>query len=329
MGCGLYRFVWCYWGTALPLQIFPLHGFDLPAMGPRAFVFFFVISGFLITSLLLNERERSGSISLRNFYVRRAYRILPASYVGTVAIAIIWHSRVPIRDAVFSLLYVQNFNSHFSWSLGHMWSLAVEEQFYLLWPFLLRRYFRHRYKIVFSAILIAPVFRAVCGWLGFHHAQSAWFPSAMDALAIGCLLALLIKEKDINWSAADRWFSPVLVGTLAIPQFTYAPGVQPLVMLGLQNLGIAFCVQHCIRKRYWALNWAPVVWIGVLSYSLYLFQEPFFQRHNPNIFEKFPANLACILFAAIVCHYFVEKPFLRLREKRGAAAKMIHEKAAV
>ena len=100
-------------------------------------------------------------------------------------------------------------------------------------------------------------------------------------------------------------------------------------MLSLQNLGIAFCIQHCIRKRYWILNWAPVVWIGVLSYSIYLCQMPFFQRYSPNVFEKLPVNLICILLAAIACHYLIEKPFLRLREKRGAAAKLIPEKAAV
>ena len=313
------------------LSITPSQRFARSFFGYAHFgvVVFFVISGFLITSLLLSEREKTGTISLRNFYTRRAYRILPASYAVTLFIAVVWYGRIHLRDVFCSFLYVQNFNSQVTWSLAHMWSLAVEEQFYLLWPFLLRRYFPHRYKIVISAMLIAPVFRAACGWLGFHHAQVTWFPSAMDALATGCLLALLLRERNINWSAADRWFFPVLIGTLAVPQFSYPHGLQPLLMLSLQNLGIAFCIQHCVRKKYWILNWAPVVWIGVLSYSIYLCQMPFFQRQNPNVFEKLPVNLVCILFAAMACHYFVEKPFLRLREKRGAMAKALHEKAAV
>ena len=275
---------------------------------------FFVISGFLITTLLLKEREKTGTISLGRFYLRRAYRILPASYAVTLMIALVWHNRVPIRDVFYSLLYVQNFNSKASWSLGHMWSLAVEEQFYLLWPFLLNRFFRHRYKIVIAAMVVAPLFRTACGGLGFHQAEVEWFPSAMDALATGCLLALL-KEKATVWlAAADRWFIPVLIGTLSIPQFSYPHGVQPLLMLSLQNLGIAFCIEHCIRKRYWVLNWGPVMWIGVLSYSIYLCQEPFFQNPPANIFERFPVNVLCILPVAMACHYLIEKPFLRMRE---------------
>jgi peptidoglycan/LPS O-acetylase OafA/YrhL len=290
------------------------YGFRFARYGAFGVDVFFVISGFLITTLLLKEREKTGAISLRNFYVRRAYRILPASYAVTLAIALLWHNRVQLRDVLCSLLYVQNFNPGVSWSLGHMWSLSVEEQFYLLWPFLLNRFFRQRYSIVITAILAAPLFRGLCGWLGFHHAAVAWFPCTMDALAIGCLLALF-KGKAAAWSAAtDRWFIPALAGTLAIPQFSYPHGLEPLVMLTLQNLGIAFCIEHCIRKKYWILNWAPITWIGVLSYSIYLCQEPFFQNPPANIFEKFPANLLCILPAAIACHYLIEKPFLRLRE---------------
>lgn len=279
---------------------------------------FFVISGFLITLLLLKERDKAGTISLRNFYVRRAYRILPAAYVVTLAIAIVWHSQVHLRDVLCSLFYVQNFNDKGTWSLGHMWSLAVEEQFYLLWPFLLDRFFRHRYKIVISAMLLAPFCRAACGHLGWHHAEVVWFPCAMDALATGCLLAMLVKEKNIRWPSMDKWFLPILLGTLAISQFSYPHGLQPLIMLTLQNLGIAFCIERCIRKRYWLLNWKPVVWIGVLSYSIYLCQEPFFQDHPAHAFGRFPLNLLCILLTAMACHYGIEKPFLRLREKRAA-----------
>ena len=288
---------------------------------------FFVISGFLITSLLLNERQRSGAISLRNFYVRRAYRILPAAYAVTLIIAVIWHNRISLWDVFCSLFYVQNFNPRASWSLGHMWSLAVEEQFYLLWPFLLDHFFRYRYRLVIAAMVAAPFFRAFCGHMGWHHAEASWFPCTMDALATGCLLALLMKERQINWAAFSGWFFPVLVGVLAIPQFSYPHGVQPLIMLSLQNLGIAFCIQQCIRKEYWILNQKPIIWIGVLSYSIYLCQEPFFQMHRTNVFERFPLNLVGVMAAAIACHYLVEKPFLRMRERRAREMRLVAERA--
>lgn len=286
---------------------------------------FFVISGFLITTLLLKEREKTGTICLRRFYIRRAYRILPASYAVTISIGILLHDRVPIHDVVCSLLYVQNFNVNLVWSLGHMWSLSVEEQFYLLWPFLLNRFSRNRKKILIAAMIIAPIFRGFCAKMKFPHAQTIWFPSAMDALATGCLLALY-KDKITTWlSKVDGLFVPVLIGTLAIPQFSYPHGVQPLLMLSLHNLGIAFCVEHCVRKRYWVLNSRPVVWIGVLSYSIYLCQMPFFQKHPANMFERFPVNLIAIMATAVACHYLIEMPFLKLRERvepRKVAVKM-------
>ena len=140
---------------------------------------------------------------------------------------------------------------------------------------------------------------------------------------------MLIQEKNIRWPAFDAWFFPALLGTLAIPQFSYPHGLQPLLMVTLQNLGIAFCIQHCIRKRYYLLNCAPAVWLGVLSYSIYLCQEPFFQRDPVHVNGRFPINLVSILLSAMVCHYFVEKPFLRLREERTIMAKALREQAAV
>jgi peptidoglycan/LPS O-acetylase OafA/YrhL len=289
---------------------------------------FFVISGFLITTLLLKEREKHGLISLRSFYIRRAYRILPAAYVVTIAIAIVWHHRVRLSDVVCSLLYVQNYKTAPSWPLGHMWSLAVEEQFYLLWPFLLNRFFRHRYKILIAAMMISPLFRGGAAWLGFPQQATQWFPGAMGALATGCMLALL-DGKAAEWlGRADRWFFPVLIGTLAIPQFSYPHGVHRVLMLTLQSLGIAFCIEHCVRKRFWILNWKPVVWVGVLSYSIYLCQQPFLQQFPANIFEKLPVNLLCIFPAALICHYLVEKPFLSIRESRDIATKRLPEEVA-
>jgi peptidoglycan/LPS O-acetylase OafA/YrhL len=102
---------------------------------------FFIISGFLITSLLLRERAETGRISLPLFYIRRTLRILPpfVLFVGVVAIfnafGII---QVPPGNWIYALTYTMNFDTHAPWVLGHLWSLSVEEQFYLLWPLVMR-----------------------------------------------------------------------------------------------------------------------------------------------------------------------------------------------
>ena len=111
----------------------PLWRVDTGNLGVRVF---FVISGFLITSVLLAEYARSGTIALRRFYVRRAFRIMPVFYVFLAVMAIggaLGLLEAPLSSVLLAGTYTGDY-THLSWSVGHTWSLAVEEQFYLLWP---------------------------------------------------------------------------------------------------------------------------------------------------------------------------------------------------
>src|SRR4051812_33176028 len=114
---------------------FPIHHspvLDLYAhYGVRIFL---VISGFLITSLLLREKERTGTIDLKQFYLRRAYRLLPAAYLYLVVITILFHESLTFKYLVAAYMYLTSYALHSPWVLMHLWSLSVEEQFYLLWP---------------------------------------------------------------------------------------------------------------------------------------------------------------------------------------------------
>src|SRR4051812_34868116 len=124
-------------GTRGFVQSMPLAN-DAGLLGVRVF---FVISGFLITSILLDELSRKGTIALPRFYFRRTMRLFPASYflVGCIAVLAGWGIvRLESGDLTLAITYTTNFRTHRGWSLGHLWSLAVEEQFYLLWPLTLR-----------------------------------------------------------------------------------------------------------------------------------------------------------------------------------------------
>src|SRR6476660_10002524 len=131
------------------------------AYGNTGVRIFFVISGFLITKLMLTEHDRTSDISLRDFYIRRAYRILPAALVFiAVAVVIDWKEMrwLHVGAAVF---YLADYDLAAPWIFGHLWSLSVEEQFYLLWPAILKRWYERRVAILVGVSIFAPVLHLV------------------------------------------------------------------------------------------------------------------------------------------------------------------------
>ena len=291
---------------------------DFATLGVRIF---FVLSGFLITGLLLKEHKTTGTVSLRNFYIRRAYRIFPAAIAAVIGIAIISHHFIDKWDVIWSFLYLQNYNGNAHWSLNHMWTLAVEEQFYLVWPFLLSHFFNKRYKVLLAALVIAPLCRAGFGYVGLHQAEAEWFPCVVDSLATGALLAIGQEQVRILTRWLSGWTIPIFLVFAYASTLRLPPGVQPLLLIGLENVSIALAIQHCIDHPYFLLNWRPVIWLGGLSYSWYLWQMPFFQPGMHGWQTRFPVNILCGFVLAVVCHYSIEKPFLRLRELRHPHVK--------
>ena len=278
---------------------------------------FFVISGYLITTLLLKEQERTGKISLRDFYIRRAYRILPAAYAFMLPI-IVWHWRELSATNIFAgITYTSNYLHDGNWALGHLWSLSVEEQFYLLWPLAFLLLFPWRRGILLCAVLAGPPLRIIFWLLWGHRGLEHPFPVVMDALAVGCLLAILKPTAD-RYAAllTSRWLllAPVAVFLLPLLQF-FSNRLYLTFGLTALHFGIALSLEHGIRQRYALLSAAPVVWVGVMSYSLYLWQQPFLNRHSENPWSSFPLNLALAFLCACLSHYCVERPFLSLRDR--------------
>ena len=161
---------------------------DLGNLGVRIF---FVISGFLITGLLLKE-HRGGGISLKRFYLRRTLRIFPAAFLFIGVAACLF----PLRsgDLAHALTYTSNYHPVHAWTMGHLWSLSVEEQFYLLWPAVVLLLAPVGAKwAALAAVVAAPLLRTVAYFhLGMsNEAVGEQFQFAMDAIAAGCLLALL------------------------------------------------------------------------------------------------------------------------------------------
>jgi peptidoglycan/LPS O-acetylase OafA/YrhL len=295
---------------------------------------FFVISGFLITSLLLAEIARTGTVSVRHFYLRRTLRIFPPFYVYIAAIALAgalgWVA-LGDHDILAALTYTTNYHHERSWYLGHTWSLAVEEQFYLLWPFLVKYLGVGRAtRLALVTIIAAPLLRIglLVGAPAFRPGIGETFPTVADAIATGCLLACVRGRIDSSprvlafLRGPAFWLIPA--GAMA---FAFVPSAKADALFGqtITNLGIALAIERFVRFPVTPfgrlLNARPIVFVGVLSYSLYLWQQPFLNRHAHLGLTAFPMNLALAFAAALASYYLIERPALRLRARIEAGLR--------
>ncbi len=287
--------------------------------GVRAF---FVISGFLITTILLAEHRKTGVISVRDFFIRRVFRIFPAAYVYTTVIVVLAAHSLRRVDIASAYGYLANYNLSRPWIIGHLWSLSVEEQFYLIWPLLVCVAFRYRRNLAIGGILMGPPMRIAFKLMGFSgSAIGFYFPCVADSLATGCLLAILWPRMNV-WMPRlhGRWVALLALGALSVPfwaDLSARIGVPASQIVGitLMNVGIALCVDRVVRRPPAILQHPVLTRIGVLSYSLYLWQQPFLNRSSAAWYTAFPVNLMLALSLAAVSYFGVERPFLRLRER--------------
>jgi peptidoglycan/LPS O-acetylase OafA/YrhL len=204
--------------------------------------------------------------------------------------------------------------------IGHLWSLSVEEQFYLLWPSALRRLYRHKVSLLLSVVAIGPIVGAFCRHFRLPLISLASFPAVADTLAIGCLLAIFGSKlpRIRTWMALVMLLvvilSPYYAGDTRLKSVFELFVLWPAV-----NCCMAGLLLHVVQTPYRFLNIAPVVWLGRISYSLYLWQQPFFLAPpgQPAYRLLFGIGLACLSY------YLVEQPVLRLREKRAACLNNI------
>lgn len=274
---------------------------------------FFVLSGYLITNLLLQEHQRTSTVSLTDFYLRRAFRIFPAALVFLAVVTTLYWRQIHWFHLAAALFYVSNMDLARPWIFGHLWSLSIEEQFYLIWPVVVKRWHRYRTAILVGVMGLTPIFRAGLYALRIHNGLTASLPVYADQLAIGCLLAVLGPR-------LPRISKPVallmLVGAFSIQWFPANSATRTLfVLFGLRPLldvCLAGLVLHVIQVPYRALNWRPVAWLGRISYSLYLWQELFCGNGSFHLgYSLVLLALAC----ACLSYYLVEQPMLQLRQR--------------
>lgn len=367
-------------GIAVLLVLF-LHGFSFRygyqglSGFPKLFVIatqpgwmgvnlFFVLSGFLITGILLDTKPRADYY--RRFYIRRALRILPLYYGVLVVLAVMaltgWSSTREFWAYLgLSFLYLSNVTPLFGVPIyyGVLWSLAVEEHFYLIWPAVIRSLSRRRVAIAGTIIAVfCPCLRGLCFFRGFGT-NSGYTWMVADGLAIGAVLAALARGP---WGTrAHMWRLTGIVFSASLLMFgagypfgiLHATGFLAVTLRGTAiNLFFAGTVVLALltgNSRWKAVVNRPVLqFFGDISYGVYLIHMLVFDLEDRVVRRFFPGlpsargsfGLMVLLFAiaagftvaiAYLSRWYFEEPFLRMKgrfERRGTAARTALETAA-
>lgn len=277
---------------------------------------FFVLSGFLITSLLLAEHSRTGSIALGRFYWRRALRLYPplllllAAYLALAPLA--WPGHQHGRDALLAGLYLSDYVR--TDYLLHTWSLAVEEQFYLLFPVVLLVLLRNPERLARNLALAAvgaAVWRALCADSG--HGFYFTLDTRLAGLFAGAALAAA------RLPAAPRWVAWSGVGVLAYAAFTAteplraSTGLHTLPLAEVAAVGIVWGAAHL------PLRGERLVWLGRLSYGIYLWHYPLARLTRETLDWWVAAPLVLIASVALAAiSYWTVEVYFRSRHRHRA-----------
>lgn len=300
----------------------------LSLLGVRVF---FVISGFLITSLLLHELDVRGTIGLRRFYARRILRIFPAYYGFLAVLALLrWGGAAVARGLPWwaAATYTTNIFVNVPWIVGHTWSLSIEEQFYLAWPLALKSLGRVRAtRLALAVALSAPLIRGVL-YLIFRNGWTSEIYN-FDFLAAGCLLALqyenLIHARWWKRISTGPVMVAVVVAVMILHQlFTrdmyWRFGVEIVLLETIECVAITIALAWCMTNEDsllgQALNWRGMRWVGVLSYSLYVWQQLFLRADG---WLSGWWALIAVFFTACISYYLLERPFLAMRARLHAS----------
>ena len=296
---------------------------------------FFVISGFIITTLLLKEKCRTKQVSLKKFYIRRFLKILPVAYLFLLVVILLnlHYHFVSKRELLSSVLFIKNtsvLSSNWDWSTGHFWSLSVEEQFYIFFPFILKKS-TNKYMVTILFLLVTiPVLlileQSNAGFFGTRgmHIFLDFFRFIIPILA-GALCALLIFKKVI----VKRLYPNHIVLNLLLlflAYFCYSThGVLHEIQCNnlFSSVIVAAVIANniaCSKNLFFRLiNSKLLVTIGLASYSIYVWQQIFLLQvpwaHAFRFAGDLWFNILAMALVSSCSYYFIERKLAKLKSK--------------
>ena len=298
-------------------------------MGAFGVDVFFGLSGLLITGLLLKEERKTGAIRLRVFYTKRAFRILPV-YLSFLAVVGCLGMIGSFGELAGSVLFFRNYlpNSMQEAGTFHLWSLSIEEHFYLMWPGLLvlcgRKWGRHAAA---SLAIGVGFWRMLEPQLGLHL-----FPDVqphfrtdlrLDALLWGAAVAFTLDDADTRKTLREqlRFWPWVAITGVALLTIAYYSLLTSMFLAVLVPMVLAGTVLHPEWGVSRVLEWPAIAWIGRISYSLYIWQQLFLVpgwEHPEHVWTQWPWNLAAVVAVACASYYWIETPLVRMGARVAA-----------
>jgi peptidoglycan/LPS O-acetylase OafA/YrhL len=293
---------------------------------------FFVLSGFLITTILMQEQAATGRIAVGRFYWRRALRLYPTLLLVLAAFLVaspyLWPELPAWRYAAMAALYVTDYTRALLGEpevLSYTWSLSVEEHFYLLWPLVLPIVLRQRRPVMVlaAAYLVATIWRVGnYHWLGWD-ATYFRFDTRLSGLILGCLLAML--------SPFTSRYTPLavlaLIVAVAVPSFHVPAGLTGVLLLA-EGGAVGMVIYACsVRGRASFLAAPALAYLGRLSYGIYLWHFPvvYWLRERFDWTTTLVATAVIAVALAAATYHFIDVPLQRYRRGLRPAD---HDKAA-
>nr|MCS3814155.1 peptidoglycan/LPS O-acetylase OafA/YrhL [Mucilaginibacter sp. X4EP1] len=298
---------------------------------------FFVISGFLITTLLLKEKVKFGKVSLKQFYIRRALRIFPVAYLylfSLLILTIVFNLNTTLKMFLSAGAYIVNIPLIHgkNWQTAHFWSLSVEEQFYLIFPFFLIRN-PNRFLIFIATFLLVLPLIVLVGILPLNFYNSHLFihkfirlfaflfALGTASILIGAAISILLFKEVIILKWPSIYFLSFFIFVLAIV-IRYQDFLNDYVREYIFALLIGYTIILNLKKDNFfsvILNHPLMIKLGVLSYSIYVWQQLFTNEQPWSGQFKYSDNILLnlfVLFIVAYCSYnFYERKFLKLKRR--------------
>lgn len=309
---------------------------------------FFVLSGFLITSILLGEYEKTSTLNLKRFYIRRCLRLIPAFWLFLLCLYLFGSYLLPgfqtsLIEGRYEFLYAFTYTTN--WfsatnnisilNLNHVWSLSIEEQFYILWSLVLYKAFakkRGKNQILFAtagfvaAVCISRAVRAGLGWetpLLYYSTDTR-----IDSLLMGCIASMIFMWRIIPPSfLRSIWFKAICLSSLTaaltvVLTFSYEDRGLYLIGLPVFTASVAVMIYWLVCNKgtfaHKLLENRTLGWIGNISYGLYLWHCLFYDFAKNAFSSPVTQALTGIALAfsvSAISYYFLEQPFLRLKSR--------------